>query len=106
MYDEDAYDENEDSMNQYVEETSFLKENFEPDDDSDSGYASVGGVHFDDEADVNEGRSTYSSSSDDDPGTDDPVRQYLSAMGEIPRARLRCRASSFGRSSWSATTSF
>lgn len=84
MYDEDAYDENEDSMNQYVEETSFLKENFEPDDDSDSGYASVGGVHFDDEADVNEGRSTYSSSSDDDPGTDDPVRQYLSEMGEIP----------------------
>ena len=86
MYDEDAYDENDDSMNQFVEEESYLKDNFEQDDDPDPGFDVVadGSQEFDDDSDSNDGLTTYSSSYDDDQGTDDPVRQYLTEMGTIP----------------------
>ena len=75
MYDEDAYDENDDSMNQFVEEESYLKDNFEQDDDPDPGFDVVadGSQEFDDDSDSNDGLTTYSSSYDDDQGTDDPV---------------------------------
>ena len=87
MYDEDAYDENDDSMNQYVEDaSSYLKGDFEQDDDSDADFGVVadGSQEYDDDSDANDGQLAYSSSSDDDQGTDDPVRQYLTEMGNIP----------------------
>ena len=91
MYEEDAYDENEESMvPEFDEEASpYYKSAYDQEEEQETGFDGAGrGQNHDFDSDDDSDSADYSNlmpnSSDDEPGTDDPVRQYLTEMGEIP----------------------
>lgn len=92
MYEEDAYDENDDSMvREYDEETSpyYKAVDYDQEEDSGSGYdgSSRRQTHeldSEEESESPDYSAALQSSADDEPTTDDPIRQYLTEMGEIP----------------------
>ena len=82
--DDDSFDENE--LVQDFDEAPYYRDADDYEQEAEFGGSGRGGAVDDDDSDDDSDSADYASmlTPDDEPGTDDPVRQYLTEMGNIP----------------------